>query len=97
MQITELNNKKPKKAWRLAIAPDLFRKVFKQAWKREMGPIKTHARASHILPEYVGLDFQVHDGKTHKLVSPTENMIGHRFGEFVATRKFKGHTNKNKK
>lgn len=53
--------------------------------------IKTWSRRSMILPEFVGMTFAVHNGKTFVNVFVTENMIGHRFGEFAATRFFRGH------
>lgn len=59
-------------------------------------PIKTWARASTVTPEMVGLTFAVHNGKKHEDVLIEESMIGHRLGEFVATRKFKGHAKKGK-
>jgi len=59
-------------------------------------PIKTWARASTITPNMVGLTFAVHNGKKHEDVLIEESMIGHRLGEFVLTRKFKGHAKKGK-
>jgi small subunit ribosomal protein S19 len=59
-------------------------------------PIKTWARASTITPNMVGLTFAVHNGKKHEEVIIEESMIGHRLGEFVLTRKFKGHAKKGK-
>jgi small subunit ribosomal protein S19 len=56
--------------------------------------IKTWARASNIPPEFVGHTFAVHNGKQHIPVFVTENMVGHRLGEFAHTRKFKGHGGK---
>jgi small subunit ribosomal protein S19 len=53
--------------------------------------IKTWARWSTILPEMVGLNIGVHDGRRHMPVFITENMVGHRLGEFAATRTFRGH------
>ena len=54
-------------------------------------PIKTWARACTIVPEFVGLTFMVHNGKTHAKVFVTEDMVGHRLGEFAPTRTFRGH------
>lgn len=54
-------------------------------------PIKTWARSSAIAPEMVGLTFAVHNGKDHLPVFVVEDMVGHKFGEFSPTRKFKGH------
>ncbi len=56
--------------------------------------IKTWARASSITPEMVGRTIAVHNGKTHLPVFITENMVGHKLGEFAPTRKFKGHGGK---
>jgi len=54
-------------------------------------PIKTWARASMIVPEFVGLTFAVHDGKKHVPVFVTESMVGHRLGEFAPSRLFRQH------
>ena len=55
-------------------------------------PIKTWSRRSMILPEMVGLTIAVHNGKQHVPVLVTENMVGHKLGEFVLTRTYRGHT-----
>ncbi len=55
-------------------------------------PIKTYARASMVTPDFVGLTFEIHNGKTFHSVHVTTNMIGHRLGEFSPTRTFKGHS-----
>jgi small subunit ribosomal protein S19 len=54
-------------------------------------PIKTWSRRSMILPEMVGLTIAVHNGKQHVPVLVTENMVGHKLGEFVQTRTYRGH------
>ena len=54
-------------------------------------PIKTWSRRSTILPEFIGLTIAVHNGKQHIPVFVTENMVGHKLGEFSLTRTFKGH------
>ena len=56
------------------------------------GPIKTWSRRSMILPEMVGLTFAVHNGKKFNAVFVTENMVGHKLGEFSPTRTYHGHT-----
>ena len=56
--------------------------------------IKTWARASTIAPEFVGKTIAVHNGKEHTPVHVTENMVGHKLGEFAPTRKFRGHGGK---
>jgi small subunit ribosomal protein S19 len=67
----------------------LIEKVEKM--KGEKRPIKTWSRRSMIMPEFVGYTFLVHNGKTHMPVFVTENMVGHRLGEFAPTRTFKAH------
>jgi small subunit ribosomal protein S19 len=57
----------------------------------EKKPIKTWSRRSMIIPEFVGHTFMVHNGKTHLAVFVTENMVGHRLGEFAPTRTFRAH------
>lgn len=75
----------------------LFMKVerLNEAGKKE--PIKTWARACTIVPEFVGHTFLVHNGKQHIKVFVTEEMVGHRLGEFAPTRTFRGHGGKGKK
>ncbi|MEM6392530.1 MAG: 30S ribosomal protein S19 [Planctomycetota bacterium] len=70
----------------------LYRKVEKlnQMDKRE--PIKTWARACTIVPEFVGHTFLVHNGRQHLQVFVTEDMVGHKLGEFALTRAFRAHT-----
>lgn len=55
-------------------------------------PIKTWSRRSTVLPDFVGLTIAVHNGKQHIPIYVTENMVGHKLGEFSLTRTFKGHT-----
>jgi small subunit ribosomal protein S19 len=69
----------------------LLAKAQKAIRSRDKRPIKTWSRRSTILPEFVGLTFSVHNGKQHIPVYVTENMIGHKLGEFALTRTFKGH------
>ena len=59
--------------------------------KNEKAPIKTWSRRSMIMPDFVGHTFAVHNGKVFNNVFVTENMVGHRLGEFSATRTFRGH------
>jgi small subunit ribosomal protein S19 len=56
--------------------------------------IKTWSRASTILPDMIGMTFGVHDGRRHIPVFVTENMVGHKLGEFALTRTFRGHISK---
>jgi small subunit ribosomal protein S19 len=58
------------------------------------GIIKTWSRASTILPDMIGMTFGVHDGRRHIPVFVTENMVGHKLGEFALTRTFRGHISK---
>ncbi|HBM15456.1 MAG TPA: 30S ribosomal protein S19 [Lentisphaeria bacterium] len=69
----------------------LLDKVEKMNKSSAKKPIKTWSRRSVILPEFVGLTFTVHNGKTFISVFITENMIGHRLGEFALTRTFRSH------
>jgi len=69
----------------------LFLKVEKLNKEGRKTPIKTWARASVISPEFVGHTFSVHNGRKFINVYVTENMVGHRLGEFAPTRFFKGH------
>jgi small subunit ribosomal protein S19 len=57
-------------------------------------PIKTWSRRSTITPDFIGLTFLVHNGRQHLKVFVTEDMVGHKLGEFSQTRVFRGHTNK---
>ena len=67
-------------------------KVDKTIAEKSKRPIKTWARRSTILPEFIGLTFNVHNGKQHIPVFITENMVGHKLGEFAITRTFKMHS-----
>jgi small subunit ribosomal protein S19 len=69
----------------------LLDKVLRQARTGDKRPIKTWSRRSMLVPEMVGLTFNVHTGRQFQLVFVTENMIGHRLGEFAATRIFRHH------
>jgi small subunit ribosomal protein S19 len=69
----------------------LFKKVQELNSSKEKRSIKTWSRRSMIIPEMIGLTFEVHNGRKHMPVYVTENMVGHRLGEFVLTRQFKGH------
>jgi len=68
-----------------------FRKVERQIEEGINKPIKTWARACTIVPEFVGFTFLVHNGRQHMEVHITEDMVGHKLGEFAPTRTFKGH------
>lgn len=70
----------------------LFAKVEKLDTVRKKEPIKTWARACTIVPEFVGHTFLVHNGKVFQKVFVTEDMVGHKLGEFSLTRIFRGHS-----
>src|ERR1700744_2165022 len=72
----------------------LLDKVTKQNMAGTKKPIKTWSRRSMIIPEMIGLTFDVHNGKKFVTVYVSENMVGHRLGEFSPTRIFKGHPKK---
>lgn len=65
--------------------------------KSDKKPIKTWSRRSTIVPDFVGLTFAVHNGKKFVPVYVTENMVGHKLGEFSPTRNYKGHVKTGKK
>ena len=69
----------------------LMKKVEVAVASKDKRPIKTWSRRSTILPDFVGLTIAVHNGKQHIPVYVTENMVGHKLGEFSLTRTFKGH------
>ncbi len=75
----------------------LAQKVAIAIQKKDKKPIKTWARASTITPEMVGITFSVHNGKDFLSVFVTENMVGHKLGEFAPTRKFIRHGGKMQK
>ncbi len=70
----------------------LFRKVEKLTQMNKREPVKTWARACTIVPEFVGFTFMVHNGKTFHRVLVSEDMVGHKLGEFSPTRMFRGHS-----
>jgi len=72
----------------------LFGKVQKAVAAGSKEPIKTWARACTVVPEFIGYTFMIHDGRKHVKVLITEEMVGHKLGEFASTRTFKGHTQK---
>lgn len=70
----------------------LIKKVDKAVAENSKRPIKTWSRRSMVVPEMVGLTIAVHNGRQHVPVLVSENMVGHKLGEFAATRTFKGHS-----
>lgn len=79
------------------VDPSLWDKVLHAQDKDDRRPIKTWSRRSTITPEFVGLNLDVHNGKGFVPVHVTENMVGHKLGEFSPTRTFKGHQPHTKK
>lgn len=73
------------------VEESLFKKVEALNAKGDKQVIKTWSRSSTIFPEFVGHTFAVHDGRKHVPVYVTEDMVGHKLGEFAPTRTFKGH------
>jgi small subunit ribosomal protein S19 len=69
----------------------LMKKVEAAVEKSDKRPIKTWSRRSMVSPEMVGLTLAIHNGRQHVPVFVTEDMVGHKLGEFAATRTFKGH------
>ena len=69
----------------------LLKKVEAAVQTKDKKPIKTWSRRSTILPDFIGLTIAVHNGRQHVPVYVTENMVGHKLGEFALTRTFKGH------
>ena len=73
------------------VQPVLLKRVREMNEAGEKRVLKTWSRASTIFPEFVGHTFAVHDGRKHVPVYVTEDMVGHKLGEFAPTRTFKGH------
>ena len=80
-----------------ALDANLIKKVDAVNASGEKTIIKTWARWCTITPEMVGLTIGVHDGRRHVPIFVTENMVGHRLGEFAVTRTFRGHADKSEK
>jgi small subunit ribosomal protein S19 len=79
------------------VEPKLMKKIEQMNSTGERRVIRTWSRASTIFPEFVGHTIAVHDGRRHVPIYITENMVGHRLGEFAPTRTFRGHFVKEKK
>ena len=79
------------------VQPKLQRKVDAAQRTQEKVVIRTWSRASMIMPDMVGLTIAVHDGRRHVPVYMTENMVGHRLGEFAPTRTFRGHAGRSER
>ena len=78
------------------VQPKLAKRAAAASRSREKIVIRTWSRASMIMPDFVGLTIAVHDGRRHVPVFITENMIGHRLGEFAPTRTFRGHAGRSR-
>ena len=74
------------------IDPHLAKKIAEAVESKSRRPIKTWSRRSMITPDMIGLTIAVHNGRQHVPVLISENMVGHKLGEFAATRTFKGHS-----
>ena len=79
------------------VHPSLLKKVDKLKTGDKKKPIKTWSRNSTIIPEFVGHSFMIHNGRTFIPITVSEEMVGHKLGEFSPTRKFAGHTPADKK
>ena len=79
------------------VDPSLLKKVEKEKAQRNPKPIKTWSRKSTIIPEFIGISFLIHNGKKFIPIKISEEMVGHKLGEFSPTRQFHGHTPADKK
>lgn len=84
-----------KKGW--FVEPSLMKKIETMNRTREKRILKTWSRASTIFPDFVGHTIAVHDGRKHVPIFISENMVGHRLGEFALTRHFRGHAGKSER
>ena len=80
-----------------AIDAKLLKKIDKLIRSGQKAVIKTWSRSSTILPQMIGLTIGVHDGRKHVPIFITENMVGHKLGEFATTRTFRGHVTRAEK
>ena len=79
------------------VDPHILDKVLVAQKANSRKPIKTWSRRSTVTPEFIGLNLEVHNGKAFVPVYVTENMVGHKLGEFAPTRTFKGHVKEDRK
>ena len=79
------------------VDPSLIKKVEKLKNQTNKSPIKTWSRKSTIIPEFIGVSFLIHNGKKFIPIKISEEMVGHKLGEFSPTRQFSGHTPADKK
>ena len=88
----------PRSIWKAPfVDPSLIKKVEKLKDQTNKSPIKTWSRKSTIIPEFVGCSFLIHNGKKFIPIKISEEMVGHKLGEFSPTRQFSGHTPADKK
>ena len=88
----------PRSVWKGPfVDPSLIKKVDKLKDQINKPPIKTWSRKSTIIPEFIGFSFLIHNGKKFIPIKISEEMVGHRLGEFSPTRQFSGHTPADKK
>ena len=88
----------PRSIWKGPfVDPSLLKKVEKLKDQSNKPPIKTWSRKSTIIPEFVGYSFLIHNGKKFIPIKISEEMVGHKLGEFSPTRQFSGHTPADKK
>ena len=79
------------------VHPSLLKKIDKLKNEPNKKPIKTWSRHSTIIPDFIGHSFMIHNGKSFIPITISEEMVGHKLGEFAPTRTFKGHTPADKK
>ena len=79
------------------VEESLIKKVDRQKDDLNKKPIKTWSRKSTIIPDFVGISFLIYNGKKFIPITVSEDMVGHKFGEFAPTRQFSGHTPADKK
>ena len=79
------------------VHPSLRKKIDKIKSGEQKRPIKTWSRNSTVIPDFVGYSFLIHNGKSFIPITISEEMVGHKLGEFAATRTFRGHTPADKK
>ena len=79
------------------VEESLIKKAEKQKNETNKKPIKTWSRKSTIIPDFIGLSFLIYNGKKFIPLTISEDMVGHKFGEFAPTRQFAGHTPADKK
>jgi small subunit ribosomal protein S19 len=79
------------------VEPKLLKRVERVRRSGERSVIRTWSRASTVMPQMVGLTIAVHDGQRHVPIFITENMVGHKLGEFAPTRRFRGHVSKSER